>query len=102
VNVKAKFTHEDPEGELRLSSILSLTSALNGGGCTTPRPGRFTTERKNRYSFYRKLAGPQDRSGWEWEVSLQPGFDPPTIKPASNRYNYVIAAHERCPDIVKT
>ena len=28
-----KYTLEDPEGELRLSSILSLTSALNGDEC---------------------------------------------------------------------
>ena len=31
--------HEDPEGG---SSTLSLTSALDVGGWSTPRPGRFT------------------------------------------------------------
>jgi len=34
--------HERPEGEYRYSSILSLTSALDGGGWSMPRPGRFT------------------------------------------------------------
>jgi len=34
--------HEGPEVEQRYSSTLSLTSALDGGGCSTPRPGRFT------------------------------------------------------------
>jgi hypothetical protein len=34
--------HEGPEGEWRYSSTLSLTSALDGGGWSTPRPGRFT------------------------------------------------------------
>jgi hypothetical protein len=32
-------SHEDPEGH---SSTLSLTSALDRGGWSTPRPGRFT------------------------------------------------------------
>ena len=30
--------HADPEKELRCSSTLSLTSALDGGGWSTPRP----------------------------------------------------------------
>jgi hypothetical protein len=34
--------HEDSEGEYRYSSTLSLTSAVNGAGWSTPRPGRFT------------------------------------------------------------
>ena len=33
--------HEGPEVEERYSSTLSLTSALEGGGWSTPRPGRF-------------------------------------------------------------
>jgi len=34
--------HKGPEGEWRYSSTLSLTLALDGGGWSTPRPGRFT------------------------------------------------------------
>jgi len=34
---------EGPEGGWRYSSILSLTSALDGGGRSTPRPSRFTS-----------------------------------------------------------
>jgi len=33
--------HESPEVEQRYSSTLSLTSALDGGGCSTPLHGRF-------------------------------------------------------------
>jgi hypothetical protein len=33
--------HEDPQGEQTYSSTLSLTSALDKGGCLTPRPGRI-------------------------------------------------------------
>jgi hypothetical protein len=35
-------SHEDPEGEQMYSSTLPSTSALVGGGWSTPRPGRFT------------------------------------------------------------
>ena len=34
--------HEDPEGEQVYSSTLPSTSALDGGGWSMPRPGRFT------------------------------------------------------------
>ena len=34
--------HEVPEGEQMYNSTLPSTSALNGGGQSTPRPGRFT------------------------------------------------------------
>ena len=33
--------------EYRYSSITSFTSALNGTGCLTPRPGRFTPGKKH-------------------------------------------------------
>jgi hypothetical protein len=33
--------HEGPEVEYRYSSTLSLTSAIDGDGWSTPRPGRF-------------------------------------------------------------
>jgi len=45
-NGKGKFHsrtgHEGPDGEETYSSTLSLTSALDRGGWSTPRPGRFT------------------------------------------------------------
>jgi len=34
--------HEGPDGAYKYSSILSLTSALDKGGLSTPCPGRFT------------------------------------------------------------
>jgi hypothetical protein len=55
--------HEGPEGEYRYSSTLSLTLALNGGGWSTPRPGHFTPGKETRYPLYRRLGGPQGRSG---------------------------------------
>ena len=55
---------------------LSLTSTLGGGGRSTPRPGRFTSEKETRYPFYRRLGGPQGRSGRVLRISPPPGFDP--------------------------
>ena len=42
VKIHSRTGHEGPEVEQRYSSTLSLTSALHGGGWSTPRPGRFT------------------------------------------------------------
>ena len=37
--------HEGPEGEQMYNSTLPSTSALDGGGWSPPRPGRFTPEK---------------------------------------------------------
>ena len=63
---KAKFPlqtcHAGPEGEQMYTSTLPSTSALDGGGWSTPRPGRFTPPGKTRSSLYRTLGGSQGRS----------------------------------------
>ena len=40
--VHPRTAHEGPEGEQMYSSTLPSTSVLDGGGCSTTRPGRFT------------------------------------------------------------
>ena len=45
------------------SSTFSLTLALDGGGCSEPRPGRFTPGKESRCPLHRRLGGPQGRSG---------------------------------------
>jgi len=37
------------------SSIISSTSALEGDGWLTIRPGRFTLEKESRYQLYMRL-----------------------------------------------
>ena len=37
------------------SSTLSITSALDGGEWSAPRPGRFTPRKETRYPLYRRL-----------------------------------------------
>jgi hypothetical protein len=50
--------------EYRWRSALSLTTALDVGGWLTPPPGRFTFGKDiTWYPLYRKLGGPQGRSG---------------------------------------
>jgi hypothetical protein len=67
-------------------STLSLTLALDRGGWSTTRPGRFTPGKETRYPMYRKLGGPQGRSGRLRKISPPPGFDPRTVKPVASRY----------------
>ena len=40
-----------------------MTAALEGGEWSAARPGRTLSPGKTRYSFYRRLGGPQGRSG---------------------------------------
>jgi len=40
-----------------------MTAALEGGEWSAARPGRSLIPGKNRYPFYRRLGGPQGRSG---------------------------------------
>jgi len=48
---------------------------------------------KTRYPLYRRLGGPQSRSGRVWKISPLPGLDPRTAQPAASRYtDYVIPA----------
>jgi len=60
---RPKTGHEDPEGEYRYSSTLSLASALDGGRWSTPRPGRFTL---------RERPGTHCTGGW---VGSRAGLD---------------------------
>jgi hypothetical protein len=69
------------------SSTLSLTSALDRGRWSKPRPGRFTPGKESPYQLYGRLGGPQGRPGRVWKISPPPGFDPRTARPVASRYN---------------
>ena len=45
------------------------------------------TPGKGRYALYRRLGGPQGRSGPVRKASPPPGFDPRTVQPVASRYN---------------
>jgi hypothetical protein len=78
--IKVKLTLE------QATNALSLTSALDVGGWSTPRPGRFTPGEKTRYPSYRRLIGPQGRSGRERKIWPPPEFDSRTVQPVASRY----------------
>ena len=41
---------------------------------------------KTRYPVYRRLGGPQGRSGRVRKISPPPGFDTRTVQPVASRY----------------
>jgi hypothetical protein len=51
--------HECPEGEQMYSSTLPSTSALDGGGWSTPRPGLFTPGKDPVDIVYEAWEGPR-------------------------------------------
>ena len=49
---------------------------------------------KTRYPFYKRLCGPQDRSGQVRKISPPPGFDPRTVQHVASRYtDWAIPVH---------
>jgi hypothetical protein len=77
--------HEGPMGESRYCSTLSLTSALDGVGGQRHAPAALPPG-KTRYPSYRRLGGPQGRTGQVRKISAPPGFDPRSVQPVTSRY----------------
>jgi hypothetical protein len=86
--VRPRTGPERPQrGRVRYSSTLSLTSAQDEDGWSTPRPGRFTPVKETRYSLYRGLSGIQGRSGRDSK--------PRTVQLVASRYSdWAILAHQ--------
>jgi hypothetical protein len=57
-----------------------------GVGGQRHTPAAFTPAKVTRYPLYRKLGGPQGRSGRVRKISPPPGFDPRTVQPVAIRY----------------
>ena len=68
------------------SSTLSLTSALNGSGWSTPGSGRFTPGKDEVPTVQEAEWAPG--SVWTGAENLAPppGFDPRTVHPVASRY----------------
>ena len=63
----------------------TMTAALERGKWSAARPGRTLPPGKTRYPFYRRLGGPQGRSGRA--QSLVPtGIRSRTVQPVVIRY----------------
>jgi len=63
-----------------------MTTSLEGSEGSASRPGRSLTPRKTWYPLYRRLVGPQGRSGQVRKISPLPGFDSRTVQPVTSRY----------------
>ena len=70
-----------PEGDQIYGFTPSLTSMLEGVWWTTRLPDRLTPRENIRCPLYRRLVGPQGRSGQVRKISHSPGFDPRTVQP---------------------
>ena len=62
-----------------------MTAELEGGEWSAARPGRTLPPGKTRYPFYRKLCGPQGRSG-RAENLVPTGIRSRTVHPVVSRY----------------
>ena len=93
VTIHPRTGHEDPEGELKYSSTLSLTSEIDGVGGQRHAPAALPPG-TTQYPLYRRLCGPQVLSGRVRQISPPPGFDTRTVQPVASRYtDYAIPAH---------
>ena len=63
-----------------------MTTALEGDEESASRPGRSLPPGKSQYPLYRRLGGPQGRSGQVRKISPPPAFDPRTVQPVASRY----------------
>jgi hypothetical protein len=63
-----------------------MTNSTRRDEGSASRPGSSLPPGKTRYPLYRRLGGPQDRSGLMRKTSPPPGFDPRTIQPVASRY----------------
>ena len=73
--------HERPEGEWMHRSTLSLTSTLDGVGGQCHASAALPPGKDTRYPLYRRVGGPQGRSGQVWRDLPSPGLDPRTVQP---------------------
>jgi len=62
-----------------------MTAALEGGEWSTARPGHTLPPGKTRYPLYRRLGGPQGRSG-RAEKLVSTGIRSRTVQPVVSRY----------------
>ena len=63
-----------------------MTTELEGGEGAASRPGRSLPLGKTRYPLYRRLGGPQGRSGQVRKILPPPGFDSRTVQAVASRY----------------
>ena len=76
---------ESPDRESKGVALLFFNLGARGGGCLTPRPGRFNHGKETRQTLYRRLSGPHGLSERVRKILPQPGFDARRVQPVANR-----------------
>jgi hypothetical protein len=72
---------------------------VKGGQCHAPAGLPAV---KTRYPLYRRLGGPQGRSGQVRKISPPPEFGPRTVQPVGSRYtDYATRPTGRICDVTK-
>jgi len=69
----------------RVIALLFHVATLEGSECSAALPGRTLPPGKSRYPFYRRLDGPQGRSG-RAENLVPTGIRSRTVQPVVSRY----------------
>jgi len=67
-------------------TLLFLDHGTRRGEVSASRPGRSLHPGKNRYPLYKRLGGPQGRSGQVRKISPLQEFDSRTVHPVASRY----------------
>ena len=67
-------------------ALLFLDHGTRWGEGSASRPGRSLPPGKTQYPLYRRLGGPQGRSGQVRKFSPPPGFDPRAVQPVASCY----------------
>jgi len=67
-------------------AVLFLDHGTRRGWGVSVTHRRLFTSEKTWYSLYRRLGGPQGRSGKVRKISSPPGFDPWTFRPVASRF----------------
>jgi hypothetical protein len=73
--------------------LFSSTSLLGEDGWSTLRPGRFTPRKEHGISLYKRIGGPQGRSGRVQKSYPPPGFDAETVQPVASSYTAYPSSH---------
>ena len=72
-----------PRSLVEVQPYSSMTAALEVGEWSVARPGRTLLPGKTRYPLYRRLGGPQGRSGRAENLAL-PRFDYRNVQPVAH------------------
>jgi hypothetical protein len=65
-----------------------MTNGTRRGWGSASRPGRSLPPEKTQYPLYRRLVGPQGRSGQLRKFFPSPGFDPLIVQTVASCYTY--------------